>query len=73
MVKPMPFAELDYAPQHGTVEVQGENSLWCVEVDIEQGKAMEADGLDVWWVSDVIPLEQAKARAMAYHMKARFT
>lgn len=52
---PMKYDDLDYTPVYGSVEVRGERSLWPCNVSIEQGRAMEADGLTVFWIESVVP------------------
>lgn len=48
---PMPFDQLDYTPTHGAVDMRGDNKTWGMEVPIEQGRAMEADGIPVYWIA----------------------
>lgn len=49
------YDDLSYTPSYGTVDVRGRQSEWSVEVSIEQGRAMEADGIPICWVYGAIP------------------
>lgn len=50
MADPMPFAQLDYTPTHGSVAMRGRDKEWNMDVSVEQGRAMEADGIPVFWI-----------------------
>lgn len=49
------FDKLDYTPTYGAVDIRGQSKEWSVEVPVEQGRAMEADGIPVCWVYGSIP------------------
>lgn len=50
------FDKLDYTPVYGTVDTVGQSGRrWSSEVPVEQGRAMEADGIPVCWVYASVP------------------
>jgi len=54
-VKPMKYEDLDYVPDYGSVEIRGHRKSWTVNVSIDQGRAMEADGISVHWIYSSTP------------------
>lgn len=58
---PAKYDQLDYTPTHGSVEVRGRESTWAVDVSINQGRAMEVDGVDVYWAYSGAPALVAEA------------
>jgi hypothetical protein len=59
------FADLDFTPVYASIEVEGANSKWVVEIPVEQGKAMENDGFDIGWVYHAEPYELARKHVEA--------
>jgi hypothetical protein len=53
--RPQKYDDLTYAPSYGSVEVRGDGRSWSVDVCVEQGRAMEADGIPVYWIYATIP------------------
>ncbi|QPM89396.1 hypothetical protein PSAL_006120 [Pseudooceanicola algae] len=49
------YAALSYTPAYGCVDMRGEYRTFSAEVSIEQGLAMEADGIPVMWVHSSCP------------------
>lgn len=49
------YDDLPYRPTEGMVEVRGTQSEWGVRVSVEQGRAMEADGIPVMWPYASVP------------------
>lgn len=44
------YSALTETPLYGSVEVQGEATLWLVEVPTAQARDMQKDGFTVGWV-----------------------
>lgn len=49
------YDHLGYTPAYGSIDVHGKGRKWAVEVSIEQGRAMEEDGIPVCWVYGAVP------------------
>lgn len=58
---PMKYADLGYAPTYGSVEIRGGDRSWSVDVTVEQGRAMEEDGVPVYWIYGSVPVGVADA------------
>ena len=43
------FSDLGYRPSCGMIDVRGNEGDWTVKVSVEQGRALEADGVPVRW------------------------
>jgi hypothetical protein len=55
MTTPAKFTDLDYTPTHGCFSARGSRETWSCDVSVQQGRAMEADGIEVTWVAASIP------------------
>ena len=56
MNEPMKYDNLDYTPAYGSVEIHGHEHEWAMDVSIEQGRSMEADGVEVLWIQSSAPM-----------------
>jgi hypothetical protein len=61
------FADLDFVPICASLDIEGNEKKWAVEIPVEQGKAMEADGFDIGWVYSHEPWD--KARELVQQLK----
>jgi hypothetical protein len=51
MTEPQKYDDLDYTPTHGEVRVEN----FAVKVPTHQGRAMEGEGIPVFWIYASIP------------------
>lgn len=54
-MEPAEYDDLDYHPVSGEVSVSGREGEWSVTVPVEQGRAMEEDGIPVYWTHTNYP------------------
>lgn len=70
MSKYCKYDDLNYKPTMGFVDLRGKSREWGLPVTVEQGRAMEADGLAVMWPYAKCPAWVAKFGLSAFWMAA---